>query len=172
MRLARLAVPALLALALAGPLAGPVAAQGSAATATPGHRAAVQRLLEVTRMRTMMEQTAESMLRAQLQQTPQLGPYAEVLREFYREQTDWRVLEPEFTRLYLEVFTEGELRELIAFYEAPIGQKMLEKMPALMVRSQQMVMARLQTAMPRLMERLQAASPGATPPDTTKARRP
>jgi uncharacterized protein len=99
-----------------------------------------------------------------------------LLREFYREQTDWRVLEPEFTRLYLEVFTEGELRELIAFYEAPIGQKMLEKMPALMMRSQQMVMTRLQTAMPRLMERLQAASqaatPGATPPDTAKVRKP
>ena len=35
---------------------------------------------------------------------------------------DWAVLEPDFTRVYLELFTEPEVRELIAFYETPLGQ--------------------------------------------------
>lgn len=136
----------------------PVAAQPPAADAA--HRAAVQRLLQVTRVREMTEGNVETMLGTQLRQMPQLAPYAGILRDFYREQLDWKILEPEFTRVYLEVFTEREVRELTDFYQTPLGQKMLTKLPALLASSNEMSMRRIQAAMPQLMERLQAAMQG------------
>ena len=165
MRLARLLPLAALTLAVA---AAPIAAQQPAADAA--HRAAVRRLMEVTRVREMTEGNVDGMLAAQLRQMPQLAAYAGVLREFYREQMDWKLLEPELTRVYLEVFTEPEVRELIVFYQTPLGQKLLTKMPALMARSNELATRRIQAAMPQLMQRLQAAMQGGgvPKPDSTR----
>jgi hypothetical protein len=88
---------------------------------------------------------------------PQLAPYQSILADFYHEQLSWSVLEPEYTRLYQEVFTEAELREMIAFYQTPLGQKMLARMPTLMTKSNELASRRIQAAMPQLMQRLQAA---------------
>jgi hypothetical protein len=99
---------------------------------------------------------------------PQLAPFANVLQDFYREQMSWSALEPEYTRVYLELFTEPEVRELVAFYQSPLGQKMLAKMPLLMAKSSELATRRIQAAMPQLMQRLQAAmqNPGAARVDS------
>src|SRR5262249_12591948 len=97
----------LLALVLAA-LAQPLFAQDTSAS----HREAVRQLMTVTRVRELTDQSVDNMLKTQVQQMPQLGPYAKILEGFYREQMAWSTLEPEFTRLYLEVFTEAEVREM------------------------------------------------------------
>ena len=138
------------------------------------HRAAAQRLLEVTRAREFMEENAETMIDTQLRQAPQLAPFADTMREFYAELMSWDVLEPEYMRVYLDVFTEAELRDQIAFYETPAGQNMVEKMPALMLRTAELTSRRMQEAMPRLMERMMEAMPppGARQPSTSPPERP
>ena len=162
--------PRLAAIAFAAALivTRPASAQDTSTTAS--HRAAVARLMAVTRVRELTEQSAEAMIASQVKQLPQLAPYASVLRDFYREQLNWSVLEPEYTRLYLEVFSEAELRELATFYESPLGQKMLAKMPLLMTRTNELTTRRMQAAMPQLMQRLQAAmqAPAARPDSTVK----
>lgn len=165
MRLLRSIVPAL-ALAVTGH-----AAAAQQATSDSASRAVVQHLMQVTHVREMMEQSSEAILNSQLQQMPQLVPYAGTLREFYHEQMNWAVLEPEYTRLYLDVFSEHELRELVAFYETELGQKLIAKMPLLMTRSSELATKRVQAAMPQLMQRLQAAmlSPAGTSQDSTQA---
>ena len=49
---------------------------------------------------------------------------------------------PEFmelsARIYAEHFTEAELDELIAFYETPLGQKMIAKLPVLTQQSMEL----------------------------------
>jgi hypothetical protein len=149
-------------------------APAAAPAVTPTHRVAVQRLIVVSRVRELSEQSTETMMATQLQQMPQLGPVAGVLREFYHEQLSWTVLEPEFMRLYLEVFSEAEVHDLIRFYESPAGQTLLTKTPVLMAKSQEVSSRRLQAAMPQLMQRLQAALEGGTrpPTDTTRAAKP
>lgn len=133
------------------------------------HRAAVRRLMEVTHVRELLEQSSSSLLQDQLQRMPELAPYADIFRDFYREQLSWTALEPEYTTLYLEVFDESELRELIDFYETPLGQKLLAKMPTLVLKSNELVARRMQTAMPQLMQRLQSAmrAPPGAPADST-----
>jgi hypothetical protein len=166
MRLTTL-VPLALLLALGAPL------RAQTADTARTHREAVARLMEVTHVRQMVEQSSEAMLNSQIEQMPQLAPYASVFREFYKEQLAWDVLEPQYTQLYLDVFSEKELRDMIAFYESPLGQAMLAKMPILMQKSNEIAAARVQAALPKLMDRLQRAmqapEPGEPPaPAPTK----
>jgi hypothetical protein len=130
--------------------------------------------MAVTHVRELTEQSFETVLKQQLEQMPQLAPYAGVLRDFYREQLSWGILEPELTRIYLEVFTEAEIREMVVFYETPLGQKMLAKMPQLLAKSNEVTSRRMQAAMPQLMQRLEAAmrKQAASPADTAGTRKP
>ena len=138
------------------------------------HRAAVQRLMEVTRVREFMEENAETMIDTQLRQAPQLAPHADMLREFNAEMMNWDVLEPEYARIYMDVYTEAELRDQIAFYETPAGQSIVAKTPALVARTTELMSRRMQEAMPRLMERMMEAMPppGARRPSTSPPERP
>jgi uncharacterized protein len=124
---------------------------------SPAHRDAVKQLLAVSHIREITDQTVDAMLKQQVQETPDLAPYAKILSDFYREVLNWNTLEPEYTRLYMEVFTEAEVREMTTFYQTPLGQKLLTKMPLLMTKSNELASRRVQAAMPQLMQRLQTA---------------
>lgn len=85
----------------------------------------------------------------------------------------WDKVKPDFIKLYTSTFTESELKELIKFYESPLGKKMMEKMPSLGAQSAQMSQARLETAVPEvnklladMMAQLQPAA--AAKPDAKK----
>jgi uncharacterized protein len=137
----------------------PLSAQApsAAGVASPSHRAAAARLLEVTRERATLEQAPDASVPAPLQgMAPGMEAMQPLIREVMREHLTWATLEPEFVRIYTEVFTERELRELTAFYETPLGQKLLDKMPVASARKQTVVMERMQRGMPKLLERLQS----------------
>jgi hypothetical protein len=163
MRLARFATPLTFAIVF-----GSRSALAQDGNYTASHREAVRQLMEVTHVKELIEQSGDAMLKGQLQQMPQLAPYANVLKDFYHEQMSWTALEPEYTRLYLELFSEPEVRELITFYQSPLGQKLLVKMPVLMTKSSELATRRIQAAMPQLMQRMQEAmqNPGATRVDS------
>jgi hypothetical protein len=153
-----------LPLALAVAFSGPALAQDTSAT----HRAAVKQLLEVTHLREVTERSMDAIMKSQMEQMPQLAPYANVLQAFYKEQMDWTALEPEYTRIYLEVFTEKELRDMAALYQTPLGKMMLAKTPVVLAKSNDFATRRLQAAMPQLMQKLQAAMQE-TPPTPAPA---
>ena len=134
-------------------LARPSLAQDTSAT----HRDAVRQLIEVTHLREVTEKSMEAIMKSQMEQMPQLVPYEGVLKAFYKEQLDWRALEPEYTRIYLEVFTEKEVRDMVALYQTPLGRMMLAKTPVVIAKSNDFASRRVQAAMPQLMHRLQAA---------------
>ncbi|TLX63053.1 hypothetical protein DN820_13630 [Stutzerimonas nosocomialis] len=60
----------------------------------------------------------------------------------------WPKLKPEIVELYTSTFTEQELKELIAFYESPIGKKMMARLPELNARSAQLTQVKLEAAVP------------------------
>jgi uncharacterized protein len=150
----------ILALVLA---AVPAAAQPEP---TPGEVAAVRELLEVSR-------TRENFIRGMelgLEQggmgeiTPQIRA---VLREFMDEHFRYEEMEPDFIRMYTDAYTEEEIRGLTAFYRTPLGQRLIETLPEISAASQRIVMERLQSVMPQLMqammEAMQAQESGTTP---------
>lgn len=46
---------------------------------------------------------------------------------------------PKMARIYAETFTEQELADMLAFYQSPTGRKVVEKLPELSRRGQQIV---------------------------------
>lgn len=142
----------------------------------PSHIAAAESLLAAANMEKMLGDMTEQSIQAQIQAMPQMAQFADILREFMKEQMDWKALKPEFVALYVQTFTEPELREVAAFYRTPIGQKMLAKTPELMSRGMALSQRRMQAAMPRMFERIQARAAELqkqgklTPPDAPPKR--
>ena len=62
----------------------------------------------------------------------------------------WDKLKPDMVKLYTSNFNEQELKDLIAFYESPLGQKVLQKMPTLTAQSAQITQSKLETAVPEV----------------------
>jgi hypothetical protein len=65
--------------------------------------------------------------------------------------------------LLVKHYTEGELRELLAFYRTPLGRKAIRIMPEVMADVNGQMMVLLQQRMPVMMERLKPLLEGATP---------
>jgi hypothetical protein len=51
-------------------------------------------------------------------------------------------------KLYTDNFTESELKDLVAFYQSPLGKKVQAKMPQISQQSFQMTQEKLQPAVP------------------------
>ncbi len=66
----------------------------------------------------------------------------------------WDKLKPDMVALYTRHFSESEMRELIAFYDSPLGKKVVESMPQLTAQSAQLTQAKLQGAVPEVNQLL------------------
>ncbi len=114
----------------------------SAVADEASHAAAARELLEVTRAADIIDQAYGSMesqfdtMADQLgiteDQRPIFDRHMERVFQVMREEMNWEKMEPYMVSAYAQVYTEQELRELIEFYESPLGQKFLAKMPELM----------------------------------------
>ncbi|WP_271411095.1 DUF2059 domain-containing protein [Pseudomonas sp. Q1-7] len=80
----------------------------------------------------------------------------------------WDKLKPELVKIYTSAFSESELKELIAFYESPLGKKVLEKMPALTQQSAQLTQSRLEAAVPEVNKLLSEMASELAPQDKKK----
>lgn len=66
------------------------------------------------------------------------------------QKMSWEAIKPEFVQAYVEVFTEPELKDLIAFYRSPAGQKYVEKQPQLTAKVMQISQKRAMELMPEI----------------------
>jgi hypothetical protein len=69
----------------------------------------------------------------------------------------WDKLKPDMVKLYTSNFNEQELKELIEFYQSPLGQKVLQKMPTLTAQAAQaaqLTQSKLQAAVPKVNKML------------------
>jgi hypothetical protein len=69
-----------------------------------------------------------------------------------KDEMSWDKIKEDYIQVYMSVYTQEEVQELIKFYQSPIGQKTIEKMPLLMQQS----MAISQKYMKNILPRLQA----------------
>lgn len=88
----------------------------------------------------------------------------EVTAAFMEEFLPWAVLEPEYVRIYQEVFTEPELHQLIAFYSTPIGRKLVEATPQVATQTVEMTSRVMAPHMPELQRRISALIRGGQSP--------
>ncbi len=107
----------------------PVAAWSEEAVST--HRQAALELIAITEMETSMTAQAETMVDLQVQQNPLIQPYRDVLVKWIKKTMAWDAMAPQMTQLFMDTFSESELRDLIAFYKTPTGKKALTQLPVL-----------------------------------------
>lgn len=142
------------------------ASMGAQAAVSDAKREAIIELLDVTGATElgfqMMDTMAQTMGQAMQQRNPNLPPRAiEIVRE--EMLSEFRSRESELTEVYVDIydrhFTLSEIRELIAFYETPIGVKSLQKMPQIVqegaVAGQQWAAAAIPNVMRSIQTRLE-----------------
>ncbi|WP_164513439.1 DUF2059 domain-containing protein [Thiosocius teredinicola] len=76
--------------------------------------------------------------------------YSERMVDLLKQEMRWEKLEPHYVQIYVDVFSEDELRDLIAFYRTPLGQKMLEKMPQIMQASLAISQQQMRDILPQI----------------------
>ena len=95
---------------------------------------AIDDLMEVLNFEKQLEQSAERMFDMQVKAMPQIAQFKDVMMDFFDKHVTWDKLGDDIKSVYADLFTEQEVRDLIAFYKTPTGKKMVEKMPALQAR--------------------------------------
>ncbi|WP_263260871.1 DUF2059 domain-containing protein [Pseudomonas sp. RIT-PI-S] len=76
----------------------------------------------------------------------------------------WDKLKPEMVKLYTDNFTEQELKDLVKFYQSPLGQKIVQKMPQVTEQSAELTQAHLKEAAPVVNKLLADMTAEITPP--------
>lgn len=134
------------------------------AHAAPPSDASIATLLSVTQSDKMMDTmyaNMEQMMRQGMQaatkgrvltaeqaRVMELAPAR--LAKVMREEITWAKLEPMMVQIYRENFEQAEIDGLIAFYQSPVGQAFVAKMPVVMQRSMEASQQQLHAFMPKL----------------------
>lgn len=69
-----------------------------------------------------------------------------------RKNMRWGKLRDEFAELYMEMYSEDELEQLVGFYESPVGKKFIKRTPELMQRTVGIMQQRMAAMMPEIQE--------------------
>lgn len=107
-------------------------AQSAGETATTSHDQAVLEFLNIVGIERTMTASANAVVHGLIQVNPPLAPYRDVIAKWANKHITWEAAAPEITKIYKDAFTEMELRDVIAFYKTPTGQKVLIKLPEVM----------------------------------------
>ena len=134
---------------------------------SPEVRADIERLMELTGASNpeLMEQMG-SMIGQQIAQTigaeePEAAQRcAEIAVKIAFETVSGMFSDGDFmdamNTIYAKYFSQEEIRQMIAFYETPVGRKSIEVMPELMSESMQVTMQWLAKVNPVIQERVTA----------------
>ena len=127
------------------------------------HHAAAETLLGLMDMPRVMSQSVDSMLDAQVKQNPAIAPYQAQMKAFFAKYMSWDSMKTDMVKLYEDEFSEAELKELITFYQTPVGKKTIQKMPLLLAKGAELGQKRVQEHLPELQAAIAAQASGAKP---------
>jgi hypothetical protein len=129
------------------------------------HRAAVEELLILTKQDRLIEQMYPHIKQMAMFQMGQadlpkeqsllIEKYLDKLFAAMKREMSWDKIKDEFIQLYMSVYTEKEIHDLIAFYRSSTGQKMIDKMPLLMEQSSAITQKHTLEMMPKIQEIIQ-----------------
>lgn len=142
------------------------------------HQAAAEQLVSVVSPKEVYVENFQTIFESQVEQFRQMRISEENIGKIMKASEVFAEKvgsDPELTarmvQIYQEAYTEDEIRELMAFYETPIGKKSLQMMPQI---TQQKAIISQQTAMKyqvEFQEQIQTILSSAalkTAPDTTE----
>ena len=78
--------------------------------------------------------------------------YREKLADIMTQEMSWAKVKDDYTKVYADIFTVEELRNIVAFYKTPTGQAFIRKTPKLLEQSMQVAQRHLQNVAPKIQE--------------------
>ncbi|MAJ87330.1 MAG: DUF2059 domain-containing protein [Cellvibrionales bacterium TMED148] len=109
-------------------------------------------------IRVALQRSSTQMLEMQMNQSPALAPYKDVMTKFFERYMSYESLRPEMIRMYTDAYTLEELKEINAFYSSKVGKKTLELMPRLVAQSGQIAAAKVEDNLDELRAMIKAES--------------
>jgi uncharacterized protein len=120
----------------------------------------VEKLLLLMKQDRLLNQTFDQikpMLLQQFQQTKISSEQSQIMDKYMdkifdvmKEEMSWDKIKEDYIQIYMSVYTEAEIQELITFYQSPIGQKMIDNMPMLMQKSMVISQKCLKNILPKI----------------------
>ncbi|MBF8672704.1 DUF2059 domain-containing protein [Pseudomonas putida] len=133
-------------------------ASGQVLAATASHNAAAEKFLALAnadKLGTPVYMQVQQMFAQRFAQTkapatkqPVLESYQAKANAALDNAIGWNKLKPKMVDLYTQTFTEQELKDLVKFYESPLGKKVLREMPKVTQQSAQLTQQSLEPAVP------------------------
>ncbi len=91
------------------------------------HKELVKQLFTVTNMKEGVDDTCKEVIDMQMKSNPMMEPFKDVITSFFTKYMSWESMEPEMIKLYMDTFTEDELRDIVGFLSSPTGILYTEK---------------------------------------------
>ncbi|MEX5354291.1 DUF2059 domain-containing protein [Pseudomonas juntendi] len=133
-------------------------ASGQVLAATASHNAAAEKFLTLAnadKLGTPVYMQVQQMFAQRFAQTKAPTSKQAVLESYQAKANaaldnaiGWNKIKPDMVKLYTDTFTEAELKDLVKFYESPLGRKVMREMPKVTQQSAQMTQAKLEPAVP------------------------
>ena len=108
------------------------------------HLNQVEILFKLTRMEQKIDESVESVAQLQLRQNPALAAKSGQLMAFLEKYIGWDAVKADLYAMYMQTFTEDELKTINDFYITPTGQKVIVIVPQLVQERNRLAMQRLQ----------------------------
>jgi hypothetical protein len=125
-------------------LAASLILPGLSAADENSHRQQVEILFKLTRMEQKIDESVESVAQLQLRQNPTLAEKSDQLLAFLERHIGWNAVSGDLYEMYMQTFTEDELKTINDFYITPTGQKVIVIVPQLVQERNRLAMQRLQ----------------------------
>lgn len=119
----------------------------------------VEILFKLTRMEQKINESVQSVAQLQLRQNPALEEKREQLMAFLERHIGWSAVRGDLSSMYMQAFTEEELKTINDFYITPTGQKVITIVPQLVQERNRLAMQRLQENIGELQAIMSAGQP-------------
>jgi hypothetical protein len=126
---------------------------------SPSHLAAARELVDVVRLVEVAAVGVNVSIDEQIRGNPAMEPYRTTMKEWGSALFATDEAKNAFAGLYASTFTEAELRQLVAFYRTPLGQKLAGSQTTLTVRGAEIGRSLAQAHQADLVARIQALTP-------------
>jgi uncharacterized protein len=132
----------------------------------PPSEASLKELMKITNISSLMDASMkqiEAMMRADGEKLTKGHTFTpeqkQILDDMYSQMTavvtsgmSWEKLEPTMIDLYRQVYTQKEVDGMLAFYKTDAGRALIQKMPALMQATMQLMQRNIASTMPKMAQ--------------------
>lgn len=128
------------------------------------HRKAAEDLLNAMNMQQTMDAASAQMIEMQIKANPQLAPMRDVLKQWVAKFMSYASIKDDLIAIYSAELTEGELKQVAAFYSTPIGKRWTEAMPKINAKTTQLGATQAQAHQAELQKMIQDEQSKQEPP--------